>query len=91
VVTKEFGFTNINRKEYQGINLDTLQQLVDDKKIKGTVDFDALVEMGLAGKNEMVKILGRGELKAKLTVTAHKFTATAQKAIEAAGGEVVTL
>ena len=87
----KFGFTNINRKEYQGINLDTLQQLVDDKKIKGTVDFDTLVGLGLAGKNEMVKILGRGELKAKLTVTAHKFTGTAQKAIEAAGGEVVTL
>lgn len=87
----KFGFTNINRKEYQGINLDTLQQLVDEKKIKDTVSFDTLVEMGLVGKNEMVKILGRGTLKAKLSVTAHKFTATAQKGIEAAGGEVVTL
>ncbi|NND88905.1 MAG: 50S ribosomal protein L15 [Flavobacteriaceae bacterium] len=87
----KFGFTNINRKEYQGINLDTLQMLVDEKKIKDTVDFDTLVGLGLAGKNEMVKILGRGELKSKLTVTAHKFTATAAKAIEAAGGEAVTL
>ena len=87
----KFGFTNINRKEYQGINLDTLQQLVDDKKIKGAIDFDSIIGLGLARKNEMVKILGRGELKAKLKVSAHKFTATAQKAIEAAGGEVVTL
>jgi len=87
----KFGFTNINRKEYQGINVDTLQQLVDDKKIKDTVDFETLVGLGLAGKNEMVKILGRGELKATLKVSAHKFTATAKKAIEAAGGEVVTL
>ena len=87
----KFGFTNINRKEYQGVNLDTLQMLVDDKKIKDTVDFDTLVSLRLAGKNEMVKILGRGELKAKLKVSAHKFTASAQKAIEAAGGEVVTL
>jgi len=87
----KFGFTNINRKEYQGINLDTLQMLVDEKKIKDTVDFDVLVGLGLAGKSEMVKVLGRGELKSKLTVTAHKFTATAAKAIEAAGGEVVTL
>jgi len=87
----KFGFTNINRKEYQGVNLDTLQMLVDEKKIKGTVDFDTLVSLRLAGKNEMVKILGRGELKAKLKVSAHKFTASAQKAIEAAGGEVVTL
>ena len=87
----KFGFTNINRKEYQGVNLDTLQQLVDDKKIKDTIDFDTLVGLGLARKNEMVKILGRGELKAKLKVSAHKFTASAQKAIEAAGGEVVTM
>jgi len=68
-----------------------LQQLVDDKKIKDTIDFDTMVEMGLAHKNDMVKILGRGELKAKLKVSAHKFTASAQKAIEAAGGEAVTL
>jgi len=87
----KFGFTNINRKEYQGVNLDTLQQLVDDKKIKGTVDLDTLIAFRLAGKTELVKILGRGELKAKLTVTAHKFTASAKAAIEAAGGEAVTL
>jgi large subunit ribosomal protein L15 len=85
----KFGFTNVNRKDYQGVNLDTLQALVDDKKIKGTIDFDTLVDLRLARKNEMVKILGRGELKAKLKVTAHKFTATAKAAIEAAGGEAV--
>ncbi len=87
----KFGFTNINRVEYQGINLDKLQQLVDDKKIKDTVDFNTLMELGLATKNEIVKILGRGELKSKLKVTAHKFTASAKAAIEAAGGEAVTL
>ena len=87
----KFGFTNINRKEYQGINLDVLQQLVDEKKIKGTVDLETLIANRKASKNDLVKILGRGELKAKLKVTAHKFTATARKAIEAAGGEAVTL
>ena len=87
----KFGFTNINRKEYQGVNLDTLQQLVDDKKVKGTVDFNNLIELRLARKNDLVKILGRGDLKAKLKVSAHKFTASAKAAIEAAGGEVVTL
>lgn len=87
----KFGFTNINRKEYQGINLDTLQQMVDDKKIKGTVDMDTIIAFRLARKNELVKILGRGELKAKLKVSAHKFTASAKAAIEAAGGEAVTL
>ena len=87
----KFGFTNINRVEYQGINLDTIQKLVDEKVINDTVDFETLLSLGLVGKNELVKILGRGELKAKLTVTAHKFTATAKAAIEAAGGEAVTL
>jgi len=87
----KFGFTNINRKDYQGINLDTLQLLVDEKKIKGTLDIDTIITLRLAGKNELVKILGRGELNAKLSVSAHKFTASAKAAIEAAGGEVVTL
>jgi large subunit ribosomal protein L15 len=87
----KFGFTNINRKEHQGVNLDTLQKLVDEKKIKDTLDFDTIVSLRLAGKNEMVKILGRGELKAKLKVSAHKFTATAKAAIEAAGGEAIEL
>ena len=87
----KFGFTNINRKDYQGINLDTLQQLVDEKKIKTELNFETIVELRLGRKNELIKILGRGELKAKLKVSAHKFTATAKAAIEAAGGEVVTL
>ena len=87
----KFGFKNINRKEYQGVNLDVIQQLVEDKKIKSTLDFDTLVSLGLVRKNELVKILGRGELKAKLTVTAHKFSASAKEAIEKAGGELITL
>ena len=87
----KFGFKNINRKEYQGINLDTLQQLVDDGKIKDTVSLEVLLENGLVGKNDLVKILGRGELKAKLNISVHKFTASAKAAIEKAGGEAVTI
>ena len=87
----KFGFTNINRKEYEGVNLDTLQLLVDNGIVTDTVDMTVFVANRLATKNESVKILGRGELKAKLTVTAHKFTATAKAAIEAAGGEAVIL
>ena len=87
----KFGFTNINRIEHQGVNLDTLQALVDNGIVTDTVDFSVLVENRLATKSELVKILGRGELKAKLKVSAHKFTATAKAAIEAAGGEVVLL
>jgi len=87
----KFGFTNINRKEYQGVNLDNLQLLVDNGTVTDTVDFSVLIATRLATKNELVKILGRGKLKTKLTVTAHKFTATAKAAIEAAGGQAVTL
>jgi large subunit ribosomal protein L15 len=87
----KFGFTNINRKEYQCINLDKLQSLVDNGTISDTVNLEILVANGLAGKNELVKILGNGELKTKLNITAHKFSATAKAAIEAAGGEAVTL
>ena len=87
----KFGLTNINRKEYQGINLEKLQALVDSGKITDTVNQEIIVSLGLASKNELIKILGTGELKAKLTITVHKFTATAKAAIEAAGGEAVTL
>ncbi len=87
----KFGFTNINRKEYLGINLDKLQQLVDDGKIKDTVTIDVLIENRLARKNDLIKILGRGELNAKLNITVHKFSATAKAAIEKAGGEVTAI
>ncbi|RXR17814.1 50S ribosomal protein L15 [Flavobacterium amnicola] len=87
----KFGFKNINRVEYQGLNLDTLQALVDNGIVTDTVDFATIVANRLATKTEVVKILGRGELKAKLKVSAHKFTATAKAAIEAAGGEAIEL
>ena len=84
------GFKNPNRVEYVGVNLDVLQNLVEQHAIKA-VDFDTLKQYGLVSRNDLVKILGRGELKATLEVKAHAFTATAQKAIEAAGGTIVKL
>ena len=87
----KFGFKNINRVEYQGINLDTIQMLVDNGVITDSLDLSVIIDTRLATKNSLVKILGRGELKSKLKVSAHKFTATAKAAIEAAGGEVVSL
>lgn len=81
----KFGFKNINRVEYRGINIDVLQKLADEKKIS-TVDLATLIEHGLARKNDLVKILGRGELKAKLEVKAHAFSKSAIKAIEKQGG-----
>jgi large subunit ribosomal protein L15 len=86
----KFGFKNPNRVEYVGVNLDVLQELTEKYSLT-VVDFATLKEHGLTSKNDLVKILGRGELKAKLEVTAHAFTATAQKAIEAAGGSIVKL
>lgn len=86
----KFGFTNINRKEFKGINLDTLQFLVDTKKVN-VITIDVILDNGLASRNDKIKILGRGELKAKLDVTVHAFSATAKTAIEAAGGTANTL
>lgn len=84
------GFKNINRVEYVGVNLDVLQGLVDKYKL-ASIDFAVLKEHGLVSKSDLVKILGRGELKAKLEVKAHAFTETAQKAIESVGGTIVKL
>jgi large subunit ribosomal protein L15 len=84
------GFKNINRIDYVGVNLDVLQALAEKFSLE-TIDFASLKEHGLISKNDLVKILGRGELKAKLDVSAHAFTATAQKAIEEAGGAIVKL
>ncbi|GAB4256654.1 MAG: 50S ribosomal protein L15 [Vicingaceae bacterium] len=86
----KFGFKNINRKEYRAVNLDVLQQLVDNKKVS-EVTPETLVANGLASKNDLIKILGRGELNAKLTIKAHAFSKSAKEAIEKAGGEASTL
>ena len=72
----KFGFTNPNRVEYKGINLDTLQMLVESKKMKSTIVFQDLIDNGLVGKKELVKILGRGELSVKLDITAHAVSYT---------------
>ena len=83
----KFGFTNPNRVEYKGINLYTLQELADKFKTS-EVGFEFFIEHGYASKNDKIKILGTGELKAKLNVTAHAFSKSAQEAIEKAGGSV---
>ena len=86
----KFGFKNINRVEYKGLNLDTIQKLAE--KIKATaIDVETLVKNGLASKNDRVKILGRGEVNGKLDVKAHAFSATAKAAIEAKGGSATTI
>lgn len=86
----KFGFKNINRVEYRGINLDTLQSLIDTHKLSD-ITVDTLVEKGLAGKSDRVKILGRGELNSKVSVKVHAYSASAKSAIEKQGGEAQTL
>lgn len=86
----KFGFTNPNRVEYKGINLDVLQRLSEELKISEFTP-EVLFNNGLAAKKDLVKILGRGELSAKLTVTAHAFSESAKSAIEAKGGEAIKL
>jgi len=80
----KFGFKSLNRVEYKGINLDTLQLLVDKHNLT-EVTFQTLVANGICSKKTLIKVMGRGELKGKLNVTAHAFTATAKAAIEAMG------
>ncbi|HKM92817.1 MAG TPA: 50S ribosomal protein L15 [Prolixibacteraceae bacterium] len=80
-VVPKFGFTNINRVEYKAINLKTLQSLVEKLNVTD-IDLNFLSENGLASKNEKVKILGFGELKAKINVKAHAFSKSAKEAIE---------
>lgn len=86
----KFGFNNINRKEYRAINLDTIQALVDAKNLS-EVTKEVLVENGLSSKNELVKIMGRGELKSSVSISANKFTKYAEEAISKAGGKAITL
>ncbi|HEY4798076.1 MAG TPA: 50S ribosomal protein L15 [Bacteroidia bacterium] len=82
----KFGFTNIFRREFHGINLGTLQRLSEEKNIH-SFDIQTFVANGLISKNKQVKILGKGELKAKLDVKAHAFSASAKSAIESKGGK----
>ena len=85
----KFGFKNINRVEYQAVNLKVLQSLFDNKKIKNSnANISDLIKNGLVSKNDLVKILGSGELKTALNIEAHKFSKSAQDKIEKSGGKI---
>jgi large subunit ribosomal protein L15 len=81
----KFGFKNINRVEYKAINLDIIQSLIERKNVT-EINPEVLRDNGIISRNDLVKVLGRGELKAKINVTAHKFSNTAKAGIEAQGG-----
>ena len=86
----KYGFKNVNRKEFKGINISTLQTLAESNNIE-LIDFEVLVMAGLVSKNALVKILGNGTLEKKLEVHAHAFSKSAVEAIEAKKGTVVIL
>lgn len=87
----KFGFKNINRVEYNTINIDDIQTLIDDKKIKKELTIDKMIELRLVKKGDLVKILGRGKIDAPINITAHKFSASAEKLIEKAGGKITKI
>lgn len=86
----KYGFTNINRTEYKGINISTLQSLADKKKLT-SFDLQTFIDAGLSSKNDLIKILGNGKLTSKLEVKAHAFSKSAKEAIEAVKGTAVKI
>lgn len=86
----KFGFKNINHKEYFAVNLSTLQRLADERQLT-KIGIKELIEAGLTNGKALVKILGNGELKAKIDVEANAFSKTADEAIKAAGGKTTII
>ena len=87
----KFGFNNINRVEYQSVNLEAIQLLIDNKKVKNSMDIQSFIDNGLANKNDLVKVLGSGKISSSIKITAHKFSKSAVAQIEKSGGEAITL
>lgn len=81
----KFGFKNNNKEIFKAVNLDALNELADKASVEA-INIQLLIDNGIIGKKDKVKILGRGELKKKVSVEAHAFSATASKAIEGVGG-----
>ncbi|HYI78285.1 MAG TPA: 50S ribosomal protein L15 [Chryseolinea sp.] len=86
----KFGFKNNNKEYFKAVNLDVLENLAAKTK-SDSLNFQTMVDNGIVGKNDKVKVLGRGELKTKVNVEAHKFSTSATQAIEKAGGKATTV
>jgi len=87
----KFGFNNLNRTECKTINVDDIQTLVEDKKIKKDLTFEKMIELRIAKKGDLIKVLGRGKIDVPVNVAAHKFSASAEKLIEKAGGKITKI
>jgi large subunit ribosomal protein L15 len=86
----KFGFKNNNKEYFKAVNLDVLEGLAEKTKAN-SITLQLLIDNGVVGKNDKVKVLGRGELKSKVSVEAHSFSATATQAIEKVGGTATTV
>lgn len=86
----KYGFKNINRVEYRSVNLDVIQALATSLNVE-VIDMATFIEHGIASKNDRIKVLGRGELTAKVEVQAHAFSANAAKVIESTGGQATKI
>jgi large subunit ribosomal protein L15 len=86
----KFGFKNNNKIYFKGVNLDLLEGFAAENK-GATINLQFLIENGVVRKSDKVKVLGRGELKSKISVEAHAFSATAKEAIEKVGGTATTV
>ena len=84
----KFGFKNFNRVDYQVINLEKIQELITNKKIKDKLDIEKIYSLGLVKKNSLIKILGKGKILSPVKIAVHKISNKAQKEIESVGGEV---
>tara|TARA_B100000963_G_scaffold143275_1_gene124828 strand:+ start:113548 stop:114003 length:456 start_codon:yes stop_codon:yes gene_type:complete len=87
----KFGFKNINRIDYSVINLDSIQDLIDNKKIKKNITKKNLIQLGLLSEKNLFKVLGRGELKSEIKIEANKFSKSAILKIKKAGGEAIEI
>jgi large subunit ribosomal protein L15 len=86
----KFGFKNNNKVYFKAVNLDVLETLAASNK-GAELSLELLISNGIVGKNDKIKVLGRGELKSKVNVQAHAFSDTAVKAIEKVGGTATTV
>ncbi len=87
----KYGFNNANKVHYKNLNLDSLEAFIESKKLGTEITLEDLINAGVLSKSEKIKVLGRGELKSKISIEAHKFSKSAQDAIEKVGGSIKTV
>lgn len=87
----KYGFNNVNKIYYKNLNLDSLEDFIASNKLGTDISLEDLIKAGLMSKRDKIKVLGRGELKSKINIEAHKFSKSAQEAIEKVGGSIKTV